>query len=157
VNLRGFDPTGSVVPPAEVLRYFLDALGIPPERIPVDLDARAGLFRSLLATKRVLILLDNARDTVHVRPLLPGAPGCLVLLTSRNQLSSLVAVDGAHPITVDLLTTAEARQVLTNRLGAARVAAEPDAAEKIVTACVRLPLALTVAAARAATQPAFPL
>jgi tetratricopeptide (TPR) repeat protein len=157
VNLRGFDPTGSVVPPAEVLRYFLDALGVPLERIPVDLDARAGLFRSLLATKRVLILLDNAHDTVHVRPLLPGAPGCLVLVTSRNQLSSLVAVDGAHPITVDLLTTAEARQVLTNRLGAARVAAEPDAAEKIVTACARLPLALTVAAAHAATQPAFPL
>src|SRR5215468_5901584 len=108
VNLRGFDPSGSVMAPAEAVRRFLDALQVPPERIPADLDAQAALYRSQLAGKRMLVVLDNARDTAQVRPLLPGTPGCRVLVTSRNQLTSLIANDGARPITLDLLTDDEA-------------------------------------------------
>jgi tetratricopeptide (TPR) repeat protein len=153
VNLRGFDPGGQVMDPAEAVRRFLDALGVPAERIPVDLDAQAALYRSQLAGRRVLVVLDNARDTAQVRPLLPGAPGCLVLVTSRNQLSGLVAADGAHPITLDLLTLDEAGQLLAHRLGPDRTAAEPDAIAEIITMCARLPLALAIVAARAATHP----
>ncbi|HZM79714.1 MAG TPA: tetratricopeptide repeat protein [Candidatus Limnocylindrales bacterium] len=157
VNLRGFDPGGQVMSPAEALRRFLDALEVPPERIPADLDAQAALYRTQLARRRMLIVLDNARDSVQVRPLLPGASTCLVLVTSRNQLSGLVAADGAHPITLGLLTQAEARQLLTHRLGPERVTAEPDAVEQIIAACARLPLALAIVAARAATEPHLPL
>ena len=157
VNLRGFDPGGQVMDPAEAVRRFLDALGIPPERIPPDLEAQATLYRTQLAGRQVLIVLDNARDSVQVRPLLPGAPTCLVLVTSRNQLSGLVAAEGAHSITLDLLTEAEARQLLTRRLGADRISAEPDAVTEIITACARLPLALAIVAARAATEPHLPL
>src|SRR5262249_62211571 len=113
------------VDPAEAVRRFLAALQVPAERIPIDLDAQAALSRSQLAGKRMLVVLDNARDTVQVRPLLPGASGCLVVVTSRNQLTSLIANDGAHPVTLDLLTDDEAHQLLVRRLGADRVAAEP--------------------------------
>ena len=157
VNLRGFDPGGRVMAPAEAVRGFLDALGVPAERIPPRLDAQAGLYRSLLAGKRMLIVLDNARDADQARPLLPGTPTALALVTSRNQLTPLVAADGAHPLVLDLLTDAEAGELLSRRLGGDRVGAEPDAAEEIITRCARLPLALTIAAARAATHPAFPL
>ncbi len=157
VNLRGFDPGGQVMDPAEAVRRFLDALGVPPERIPADLDAQAALYRTQLAGRRMLIVLDNARDSVQVRALLPGAPTCLVLVTSRNKLSGLVAADGAHPITLDLPTEAEAHLLLTRRLGAGRVAAEPDAVAEIITACARLPLALAIVAARAANEPHLPL
>jgi hypothetical protein len=88
VNLRGFDPSGQVMDPAEAVRRCLDALQVPAARIPVDLDAQAALYRSQLAQRRMLIMLDNARDTSQVRPLLPGAPTCLVLATSRNQLTA---------------------------------------------------------------------
>jgi tetratricopeptide (TPR) repeat protein len=152
INLRGFDPSGQVMAPAEAVRRFLDALGVPPERIPIDLDAQAALYRSQLAGKRMLVVLDNARDTAQVRPLLPGAPTCLVLVTSRNQLTSLIA-DGAHPITLDLLTDDEARQLLARSLGADRVTAEPAAIAEIITRCARLPLALAMVAARAAVRP----
>jgi Flp pilus assembly protein TadD len=153
VNLRGFDPSGQVMAPAEAVRRFLDALQVPPERIPVDLDAQAALYRSQLAGKRMLVVLDNARDTTQVRPLLPGTPDCLVLVTSRNQLTGLIAADGAHPITLDLLTDDEARQLLHRRLGVDRVAAEPAAVEEIITRCAHLPLALALVAARAVLQP----
>jgi tetratricopeptide (TPR) repeat protein/transcriptional regulator with XRE-family HTH domain len=149
VNLRGFDPGGQVMAPAEAVRRFLDALGVPAERIPPDLDAQAALYRSLTAGKRVLVVLDNARDAEQARPLLPGTPTALALVTSRNQLASLVAIDGAHPLTLDLLTPGEARELLARRLGPDRVAAEPAAVEQIVGCCARLPLALTIAAARA--------
>jgi tetratricopeptide (TPR) repeat protein len=153
VNLRGFDPSGSVMAPAEAVRRFLDALHVPPQQIPVDLDAQAALYRSRLAGKRMLVVLDNARDTAQVRPLLPGAPTCLVLVTSRNQLTSLIAADGAYPITLDLLTDDEARQLLARRLGTDRVAAEPAAVGEIITRCAHLPLALALVAARAAVSP----
>jgi DNA-binding SARP family transcriptional activator len=157
VNLRGFDPGGSAMAPADAVRGFLDALDVPADRIPADPNAQVGLYRSLLADKRMLIVLDNARDADQVRPLLPGAAGCLALVTSRNELASLVAAEGAHPITLDLLTVDEARRLLERRLGAARVAAEPGAVDEIIDRCVRLPLALAVVSARAATHPRFPL
>ncbi|HEU4425968.1 MAG TPA: BTAD domain-containing putative transcriptional regulator [Pilimelia sp.] len=157
VNLRGFDPDGSAVSPTEALRGFLDALHVPPQRIPLDLAGRAGLYRSLLAGRRMLVLLDNARDAEQVRPLLPGDPGCVVVVTSRSRLSGLIATEGAHAIVLDLLSPAEARQLLVRRIGAERTAAEPEAVAEIVTACARLPLALAIVAARAATHPGFPL
>jgi tetratricopeptide (TPR) repeat protein len=156
-NLRGFDPAGTVTTPAEALRGFLDALGTPPQRIPAGLDAQAALYRSMLSGRRMLIVLDNARDSAQVRPLLPGTPGCLVLVTSRNHLSGLVAADGAHPLSLDLLSPAEARELLARRLGPDRVAAEPQAVDQIITRAARLPLALTIVAARAATHPHLPL
>src|SRR5215468_8546073 len=138
VNLRGFDPSGQVMVPAEAVRRFLDALQVPPERIPVDLDAQVALYRSQLAGKRMLVVLDNARDTAQVRPLLPGAPTCLVVVTSRNQLTGLIASDGAHPVTLDLLNDDEARQLLARRLGTAPVAAEPAAVDEIIKRCAHV-------------------
>jgi tetratricopeptide (TPR) repeat protein len=157
VNLRGFDAAEQVMDPAEAVRCLLDALPVPPQRIPAGLDAQTALYRSLLAGRRMLIVLDNARDPGQVRPLLPGTPGCLVLVTSRNRLSGLVAADGAHPVMLDLLSPAEGRELLVRRLGAGRVDAEPDAVDEIVDRCARLPLALAIVAARAATHPAFGL
>ncbi|GAB3151080.1 BTAD domain-containing putative transcriptional regulator [Amycolatopsis stemonae] len=156
VNLRGFDPTGSPMPPAEAVRGFLEALDVPGDRIPRALEAQVGLYRTLLANRRVLVVLDNARDAEQARPLLPGAPGSVVLVTSRDQLAGLVTA-GAHPIAVDLLATAEARTLLRRRIGAARMAAEPAAADEIIGLCARLPLALAVVAARAAIHPGFDL
>jgi DNA-binding SARP family transcriptional activator/tetratricopeptide (TPR) repeat protein len=149
VNLRGFDPGGQMMAPAEAVRGFLDALGVPPQRIPAQLDAQAALYRSLLAGRRMLVLLDNARDAGQVRPLLPGAGGCLALITSRNQLTPLLATTGGHPLTLDLLTPAESWELLAGRLGAQRLAAEARAAQEIVAGCAHLPLALAIAAARA--------
>jgi tetratricopeptide (TPR) repeat protein len=157
VNLRGFDPSGSATDPAEVLRGFLAAFGVPAHRIPAGLDAMSASYRSVLAGKRVLVVLDNARDAEQVGPLLPGTPGCLALVTSRDQLTSLVATREAHPLTLDLLSTVEGRDLLANRLGADRTAAESDAVEEIIARCSRLPLALAIASARAATNPQLPL
>jgi DNA-binding SARP family transcriptional activator/tetratricopeptide (TPR) repeat protein len=157
VNLRGFDPTGSPLTPAEPVRGFLDAFDVPSERIPTSLQAQVGLYRSLLTGRRVLVVLDNARDAEQVRPLLPGAPGCLVVVTSRNQLAGLVAAAGAHPLTLGLPTTTDARELLARRLGRHRIAAEPQAVDEIIALCARLPLALAIVAARAATHPRFSL
>ena len=157
VNLRGFDPTGPATGPDEAVRGFLDALGVPPHRIPSGLDARAARYRSLLANRRMLVVLDNARDADQVRPLLPGSASCLVVVTSRDQMPGLVAAAGARPLALDLLTSREATRLLERRLGAERVAAEPEAAGRIVAACAHLPLALAIVAARAATRTAVPL
>ena len=139
------------------LRGFLEAFGVPPERVPGGVEAKTGLYRSLLSGKRVLVVLDNARDTEQVRPLLPGTAGCLALVTSRNQLTGLIAAEGAHPLQLDLLTVPEACDLLARRLGARRVAVERRAAEEIIAGCARLPLALAIVAARAAARPGFPL
>ncbi|MEV0202006.1 tetratricopeptide repeat protein [Nonomuraea sp. NPDC050691] len=157
VNLRGFAPDSSAMSAAEALRGFLDALRPPVKQIPDGLEAQSALYRSLLAGRRVLIVLDNARDADQIRPLLPGTPGCPVVVTSRDRLPGLVAREGAYPLTLDLLTGAEARQLLISRLGQARVAAEPKAVEEIIDRCARLPLALTITAAHAAAHPDFPL
>ena len=156
-NLRGFDSAGPAVEPGQALRGFLGALAVPPERIPASPDDQVALYRSLLAGKRMLVMLDNARDAEQVRALLPGAPGCLAIVTSRNRLTGLIARDGAHPLGLDVLTPAGARELLTRRLGAERVGSEPNAVEDIITRCARLPLALTIAAARAAASTEFPL
>jgi DNA-binding SARP family transcriptional activator/tetratricopeptide (TPR) repeat protein len=156
VNLRGFAPDAHTEP-ADAIRGFLDALGVPPPRIPTGFDAQVALYRSMLADKQMLIVIDNARDAEHVRPLLPGAPGCLVIVTSRNELTGLVVTEVAQPVRLDVLTHGEARQLLARRLGPARTAAEPDAVDDIIAQCARLPLALAVVAARAAAHPDFPL
>jgi DNA-binding SARP family transcriptional activator/tetratricopeptide (TPR) repeat protein len=157
VNLRGFDPTNTPVHPTEALRGFLDAFGIAPERIPTSVDARAGLYRSLLIDLRVLVVLDNARDEEQVRPLLPASPSCLVVITSRNQLEGLIAQQGARPVTLDLLAPQEARALLVHQLGPDRVSAEPHAITNLIGHCAGLPLALAIVAARAAIHPGFAL
>jgi len=157
VNLRGFDPSGSALSPESALRFFLDALAVQPQRMPVDLEGRAGLFRSMLNGKRLLIVLDNARDPDQVRPLLPGSPGSLVVVTSRSQLTGLVVAEGATPLTLDVLTEDEAHELLGRRLGPDVIANEPEAASELISLCARLPLALGVAAGRAATRPGFSL
>jgi DNA-binding SARP family transcriptional activator len=157
VNLRGFVPSGAPATPAEAVRGFLEALGVPPERIPPTADAQAGLYRRLLADRKMLIVLDNARDEEQVRPLLPASPASLVLVTSRNQLAGLAAADGGRLLSLDILTHDEAVQLLTARLGSSRAAAEPGAIDEIAVQCAHLPLALAVAAARAAASPRFPL
>jgi tetratricopeptide (TPR) repeat protein len=157
INLHGFGPAGPPVTPADAVRLLLDSLGIPPERIPADPDAREAMYRSHLAGRKMLIILDNATDPAQVRPLLPGSAGCLVLVTSRNQLIGLVAADGANLLTLDVMTEPEARQMLALRLTPARVAAESAAVTELIRLCARLPLALSIAAARAAARPALPL
>ncbi len=157
VNLRGFDPGGLPLDPAEAVRRFLDALGVAVARIPQGLAAQTALYRSLLARKRMLVVLDNARDAEQVRPLLPGSPGCLAIVTSRNQLPGLVVANGASPLNLDLLTAAEARELLARRLGRALTANDRQAADEIIERCARLPLPLAIAAARAATSPHLPL
>jgi DNA-binding SARP family transcriptional activator/tetratricopeptide (TPR) repeat protein len=157
VNLRGFGPAGSAMAPAEAIHGFLEAFAVPLERMPLDLDERAALYRSILADLRVLVVLDNARDVDQVRSLLPGSPGCAVLVTSRNRLTSLVAADGAQPVELDLLPDAEARRLLSSRLGPDRVASEPGSVDGIIKACAGLPLALVVAASNAAANSRLPL
>jgi DNA-binding SARP family transcriptional activator/Tfp pilus assembly protein PilF len=157
VNLRGFDPSDSPLSPAEAIRGFLEALEVPPQRVPADGEAQISLYRTLLSGRRVLVVLDNARDADQVRPLLPGGPTAFVLVTSRSVLSGLVAAEGADSIRLELLTPTEARELLAGRLGAYRVTAEPDAVDEIVAQCAGLPLALAIVASRAATHPQFML
>ena len=157
VNLRGFGPAGSAMEPAEAVHGFLDAFAVPSDRMPLDLDARAALYRSILADLRVLVVLDNARDVDQVRCLLPGSPGCVVVVTSRNRLTSLVATDGARPVELDLLPDAEAWRLLGSRLGPDRVAGERASVDEIIKACAGLPLALVVAASNAVANSRLPL
>jgi tetratricopeptide (TPR) repeat protein len=157
VNLCGFHPHAPAVEPGNALQGFLTALGVPPQRIPEDTPGRSTLFRSLLADRRILLVLDNARDEQQLRPLLPGGAGCLTLITSRSRLPGLIATDGAKPLSLPLPSQTEAHQALERRLGAERLAAEPAAAADIIDLCGRLPLAMAVVAARAELDPSFPL
>jgi tetratricopeptide (TPR) repeat protein len=157
VNLRGFDPSGPAVDPAVALSGFLDALGVPPQRVPNDVAARTALYRSALAGKQVLVLLDNARDAEHVRPLIPATPGCCAIVTSRNQLAGAAAAHGAHLLVLDLLSSDDAWDLLARRMGADRLATEPNAVREIIESCCGLPLALAVVAARASIHPSFSL
>jgi tetratricopeptide (TPR) repeat protein len=156
VNLNGHSPD---VPthPGRVLAQLLSALGVAAERIPADVAAAAGLYRSVLDGQRVLIVLDNAANLEQVLPLLPGSAGVGVLVTSRDQLTGLAAAVAAPLLTLDVVDDAEAAELLAARIGRDRVAAEPEAVARIVTYAARLPLALAVVAARAAAHPAFPL
>ncbi|MET8911836.1 BTAD domain-containing putative transcriptional regulator [Micromonospora sp. NPDC004551] len=153
VDLRGYDGREPAMSPAEALRGFLGSLGVPQQAMPAELHAQAGLYRSSLAGRRMLIVLDNCRDTEQIRHLLPGGPGCLVIVTSRSRLSSLLTTAGAHPLPVGLPSVEEARAALSRPLGAGRVAADPAAIDAIIASCGRLPLALAVVAARAAGLP----
>ncbi len=157
VNLGGFGPADATVDPSQAVRGFLQALAVPAEHIPLDLAGQTALYRSLLAGRRILVVLDNARDADHVRPLIPAAAGCVVVVTSRRRLTSLVATDGAVPLALDLPTSAEARGLLIGRLGERRVMAESSAVETLIARCSRLPLALAAVAARAAIRPDCPL
>ena len=157
VNLRGFDPGGTVLDAADAVRGFLDALGVPAGSVPPGHAAQVALYRTMLADRRVLLVLDNARDAAHVRPLLPGTPGCLVVVTSRDDLGGLVATNNARPCLLPVLSAEEAHRLLAERLGARRVNAEPEATADLVARCAGLPLALAVVGARAATRPGLPL
>lgn len=152
VNLRGYAP-GPPLHQISALAQFLRALGVPAELVPTETEEAAALYRSALAGRRVLVVLDNARDAGQVRSLLPGSPGCLALITSRDRLSGLVAVEGAHRLTLDVLPAGEARALLARILGPVRAAAEPDAVNRLAEACGRLPLALRIAAANLRDQP----
>ena len=156
VNVRGYDHAVGPMTPGEVLPGFLDALGVAPQSMRVSADDQAALYRSVMAGKRVLIVIDKAYDAEQVRRLLPGGPGSLVLVTSRNQLAGLVA-EGAHLLRLDPFTAAEARELLDRRLGPDRVESESQAAEELIRMCAGLPLALSVAVAYAALHPSFRL
>jgi DNA-binding SARP family transcriptional activator/tetratricopeptide (TPR) repeat protein len=152
VDLRGYS-AGLPRRPIDALTTFLNALEVPPDQIPVDVESAAALYRTLLSERRMLILLDNAAGPDQVRPLLPGSPGCLVLITSRDRLAGLVARESASLITLDVLTQAEAEDLLAGIIGHRRTSAEPAATADLAAACARLPLALRIAAASLVSQP----
>ncbi|MDQ7905081.1 BTAD domain-containing putative transcriptional regulator [Phytohabitans sp. ZYX-F-186] len=157
LNLRGFHPTGVVMSPLEALRAVFDAIGVDPRQLPDGLDAQAALYRSLMAGRRMLLLLDNARDADQVRPLLPGSRGCLVIVTSRHQMPSLVAIEQARPTKLCVLPDDDARAYLRSRLGS-RVGPDDGAqVDTIVRLCGGLPLALSLVAARSALNPHSPV
>ncbi|MEV0676111.1 BTAD domain-containing putative transcriptional regulator [Actinosynnema sp. NPDC050436] len=157
VDLRGFSPDSTPMEPAVAVRGFLAALGVEPARLPVEPHAQAALFRSLVADRRMLVVADNAADAAQVTPLLPGGDSCTVLVTSRRRLPNLIAGHGAHHVPLDALSDAEARDLLTARLGAGRVAAEPAAVAELVRLCGGFPLALGIAASRAHALPDRPV
>lgn len=152
VNLRGYgsDPP---IPAEQGLDRMLRTLDVAAEKIPAGVEAKAALYRSLLAGRRLLVVLDNAADVKQVRPLLPGTPGCVVVVTSRDRMPGLVVRDGARSVGLDRLGEDEAVALLRQVIGAAQVDAEPEAAAKIALRCDFLPLALRVAAERAAVPP----
>jgi tetratricopeptide (TPR) repeat protein len=155
VNLRGYDP-GQPVSAADALAGFLRSLGVAEQDIPAEAGERAARYRSLLAGRRMLIMIDNAADVEQVRPLLPGSPSCVTVVTSRDALAGLVARDGAGRLDLGLLPPAEAVGLLRALIGE-RVDAEPEATKTLAGYCARLPLALRVAAERAAASPNVPL
>ncbi|MGH3171448.1 MAG: BTAD domain-containing putative transcriptional regulator, partial [Trebonia sp.] len=142
-DLRGLSPDMT-------LRAFLDALGVPPERVPGHRVAQAGLYRSLLHDRRLLILLDNAARAEDIRPLLPGTGGSMVIITSRSRLTGLTATHNARRVTLMPLPAEDSRTMLASRLHPPRAPAEPETVREIVDLCAGLPLALAVVAARVA-------
>jgi tetratricopeptide (TPR) repeat protein/DNA-binding XRE family transcriptional regulator len=155
VNLQGYDLSGPLTV-EQALAGFLTALGVPAATIPAGAEQMAAMYRSRLAGRRLLVVLDNANHVEQVRLLLPGTSGCMALVTSRDSLPGLVARDGARRLTVDLLPRTEALRLLRTLVGR-RVDAEPIAAEALTTQCCRLPLALRLAAELAAARPAAKL
>jgi DNA-binding SARP family transcriptional activator/tetratricopeptide (TPR) repeat protein len=152
VDLRGY-AEGRAVRPIEALTAALYALGVPAPEVPTDVDQASARYRTELAGRRVLVLLDNARTPEQVRPLLPGEPGCLVLVTSRERLNGLIARDGAQRINLDVLTPEEADDLLGRLIGVERVQAEPRSVAELARLCGYLPLALRISAARLLDHP----
>nr|WP_165977789.1 BTAD domain-containing putative transcriptional regulator [Nonomuraea diastatica] len=152
VDLHGYDHR-PMTSPEQALKSFLHALGVPEMAIPPDLDSRSALYRSLMDGRQALVVLDNARTAEQVRPLLPGSPCSAVIVTSRSQLTGLVAAECAHAMVLNVLSRHDSREMLIKRLGADRINAEPAATQRMVEQCARLPLTLAIAAARAAQQP----
>ena len=157
VNLHGFDPSQQPMTPEQAIRGFLQALGLPQNELPASFADQIGRFRSLAAERRLLIVLDNARDAEQVRLLLPGNPACLTVVTSRDRLTGLVAVDGARPLRLAALPAEEAFDLLARRLGTRQATENPAAVRELAELCVRLPLALNIATARIATAPHLPI
>jgi tetratricopeptide (TPR) repeat protein len=153
VNLRGFDPDHPPLDPGDALARFVRALGADPSQLPVDPDELAAMYRSQLSGRRVLIVLDNAASAEQVRPLLPGTAGCLAIVTSRNRLSGLVALDGAQRVTLDMLPPGEAVALIARIAGDERAAADQAATRRLAQLCGWLPLALRITADRAAAHP----
>jgi transcriptional regulator with XRE-family HTH domain len=156
IDLHGFS-VGPPVSSAEALAQFLRALGVEASRIPSEAAEAACLFRSVLAKRRVLLVLDNAASADQVRPLLPSGSACLVVVTSRDRLTGLVGLDGAHSLALDVLDPAAATEMLARAIGPARAAAEPQALAELSARCGYLPLALAVAAATVAHHPRLTL
>jgi DNA-binding SARP family transcriptional activator/tetratricopeptide (TPR) repeat protein len=156
LDLRGYNRRAPVTP-HQSIAAVLRALGVPVADLPADLDGRIGLYRSVMDGRRVLLVLDNASGVEQVMPLLPGDVRSLVLITSRNELAPLIAVEGAHTLRVDPFTPDDARQMLEPRLGGERIRVEPAALDRIIANCYGLPLALAIVAARAASRPSFSL
>ncbi|HEX6526372.1 MAG TPA: BTAD domain-containing putative transcriptional regulator [Streptosporangiaceae bacterium] len=153
IDLAGFSSSRPPVTPAAAIRRFLDGLQVPARRIPVSQEAQADLYRSLMAGRRMLVVLDNARDAEQVRPLLPGGAGCSVIVTSRNGLTGLIATEGACPLPIGVLSEDEAIQLATRRLGAGRIADGGACVAELISLCARLPLALVIATANVSTGP----
>lgn len=154
-DLRGHDLEARPVAAEAVLERFLRALGVPGEKVPRTAEDRTALFRSVLDGHRVLILLDNAESAAQVRPLLPGSPGCCVVVTARRRLEGLVAAEGALSVPVGVMDEHEAADLLAGVVGTDRMRAEPDAAARFGALCEGLPLALRIAATRLASRPAW--
>jgi DNA-binding SARP family transcriptional activator/tetratricopeptide (TPR) repeat protein len=157
VDLRGFSPDGDPLDPLTAVRGFLDALGVDTAHSTGGLAEHAALFRTQVAGKRMLIVLDNAATADQVIPLLPGTPTCTVLVTSRRTLTALLHRHGAHHVPLDVLDEDETYTLLAQRLGDKRIAAEPDAVADLIDSCGRYPLALAIMASRAHTRPHIPL
>ncbi|WP_405571499.1 tetratricopeptide repeat protein [Streptomyces phaeochromogenes] len=151
VNLRGYDPDRPM-PPGDALTRFLTVLGVPGDAVPLDVDDRASRFRTELADRRMLLVLDNALSEEQVRPLLPGSPACSVVVTSRDSLAGLVALHGARRIALGPLPPPDAVALLRALVGT-RVDTEPGPAAALAEQCARLPLALRVAAELAVAHP----
>lgn len=155
VDLRGYAPEGQPVAPQEAIQGFLAALEVPTDALPQGFDAQVAAYRTLLADRRVLVVLDNARDATQVRSLLPGTPRCAVLITSRSRFDGLIATDGARITTLGPLSDSDAYDLLARQIGEDRMRREPRAATELINLCAHLPLALSVLAARASAPP-FP-
>lgn len=151
-DLRGHSP-GSPLPPWQVLAGFLRELGLPADQVPADLAEASARYRSLLADRRILVVLDNVVNAEQVRPLLPSDAGCLVLVTSRHRLPGLLGREGAHRVELDPFTAPESEQLLARLLDPRRVADEPGAVADLASRCGHLPLALRLAAAGLAVRP----
>jgi DNA-binding SARP family transcriptional activator len=156
LDLHGFAPDQPPMDTSEALACLLTGIGLSGE-LPTGVCARSALWRGTTADTRLLLILDNVRDSMQVRPLLPGGPSCRVLVTSRSMLAGLVAVEGGHPVRLGELSAAEAHSLLTLRLGVDRTTAEPAAIDELIELCGRWPLPLALAAAKAVLWPATPL